>query len=104
MSIIWKNGQRFHEKKDTSDDLLDLMEKDGYTATLRNPTCDIYQDLLQRYPNAKVVFLSVRDTPQTLIMSCWTLLDAMIITEQTFSWRFPCFYGYIPLFENWKQI
>ena len=87
----------------TADVLLDLIEKDGYTATLDNPTCDIYQDLLRRYPDAKVV-LTVRDTPQAFVKSWKTLLDTMMITEQTFSWRFPCFFGYIPFFKNLKEI
>jgi hypothetical protein len=87
----------------TTDDLFDLMEKDGYTATLENPTSDIYQDLLRRYPDAKVV-LTVRDTPQAFVKSWKLLFDTMIITEQTFSWRFPSFFGYIPLFKKLKQI
>jgi hypothetical protein len=93
----------FSRGKGTADDLFDLIEKDGYTATLENPTSDIYQDLLRRYPDAKVV-LTVRDTPPAFTKSWKTLFDTMIITEQTFSWRFPCFFGYIPLFKNLKQI
>ena len=33
----------------------------GYRATLDSPGCDIYQDLIQLYPKAKVI-LSVRDS------------------------------------------
>ena len=35
----------------------------GYLATLDSPGCDIYQDLMALYPNAKVI-LSVRDSDE----------------------------------------
>jgi len=35
----------------------------GYKATVDSPGCDVYQDLVKLYPNAKVI-LSVRDTDE----------------------------------------
>jgi hypothetical protein len=84
-------------------DVIDLMVHDGYNATLENPTSDVYQDILRRYPNAKVI-LTVRDTPQAFCKSWKTLFDTMVITEERFSFTFPSFLGYIPLFRNLKQI
>ena len=93
----------FVEGKTSSDDIIDLIVNDGYTATSENPTCDMYQDLLDKYPEAKVV-LTVRDSPEQFCKSWKTLFDAMVITEQKFSLRFPSFFGYIPLFSNLKKI
>ncbi|CAB9503617.1 expressed unknown protein [Seminavis robusta] len=83
--------------------VLTKIEQDGYTATLENPTSDIYQDILAKYPNAKVV-LTVRDSPQAFVKSWKLLFDTMVVTEQTFSWTFPSFLGYIPLFRDLKKI
>ena len=83
--------------------ILDLIAKDGYTAVLENPCSDIFQDILAKYPDAKVI-LTVRDTPAKFEQSWKTLFETMVITEKTFSWNFPSFLGYIPLFRNLKEI
>lgn len=93
----WARGEK------TSKEMIDLIVDSGYDATLENPTSDIYQDLLQEYPNAKVV-LTVRDTPNAFVKSWKLLFDTMVITEQTFSWKFPSFFGYIPMFAQLKQL
>jgi hypothetical protein len=85
------------------DEIINRLVAEGYTATLDNPTCDIYQDLLRRYPHAKVI-VTVRDSPLQFVKSWRILLDTMSITEQTFSWTFPSFLGYIPLFAHLKKI
>ncbi|CAJ1968607.1 unnamed protein product [Cylindrotheca closterium] len=89
--------------KRTPQDIIQLIAKDGYTATLENPTCDIYQDILAEYPNAKVI-LTVRDTPEKFCKSWKTLFDTMVLTEKKFTWKYPSFFGYIPLFANLKKI
>jgi len=89
--------------KRTSRDLVQLIAKEGFTATLENPTCDIYQDILKEYPDAKVI-LTVRDTPEKFVKSWKTLFDTMVLTEKKFSWKYPSFFGYIPLFANLKKI
>ncbi|KAL3941827.1 MAG: hypothetical protein SGBAC_003873 [Bacillariaceae sp.] len=94
------NGKNKHT---TPKDVIQLIAKEGYTATLENPTCDIYQDILAEYPNAKVI-LTVRDTPEKFCKSWKTLFDTMILTEKKFSWKYPSFFGYIPLFANLKKI
>jgi len=93
----------FVRGKRSVDEIIDLIESDGYTATVENPTSDIYPELLKRYPNAKVV-LTVRDTPQAFVKSWKVLFDTMVVTESTFSWTFPSFWGYIPMFRNLKEI
>jgi hypothetical protein len=93
----------FAQGKEGVDTIMDLIEQDGYTATLENPTSDIYQDILKRYPNAKVI-LTVRDTPTKFAASWKVLFDCMVITETTFRWTFPSFLGYIPAFRNLKII
>lgn len=92
----------FAKGKRSVDDIIDLIVEDGYNATLENPTSDVYTDILQRYPNAKVI-LTVRDSPEAFVNSWKVLFDTMVITEQRFSWKFPSFFGYIPLFRNLKQ-
>ena len=84
-------------------EIVQLIAKYGYTATLENPTCDIYQDILREYPNAKVI-LTVRDTPEKFVKSWKTLFDTMVLTEKKFSWTYPSFFGYMTLFANLKKI
>lgn len=89
--------------KRTPQAIVQLIAKDGYNATLENPTCDIYQDILAEYPNAKVI-LTVRDSPEKFCKSWKTLFDTMVLTEKKFSWTYPSFFGYITLFANLKKI
>eukprot|EP00977_Amphora_coffeiformis_P006298 scaffold1351_cov176-Amphora_coffeaeformis.AAC.32 len=91
----------FAQGHTTVDEILNMIVQDGYTATLENPTCDIYQDILRKYPNAKVI-LTVRDTPQDFETSWKVLFETMGITEQCFSLRFPSFFQWIPLFRQLK--
>lgn len=98
-SRMWAS---FSKGEASSDDIISLIVDDGYTAVLENPTCDIYQDILKKYPNARVV-LTVRDTPEKFEESWKTLFETMVITEQEFQWSFPSFFGWIPLFRNLKQ-
>lgn len=86
----------------TVDEIIDVIVNSNYDATLDNPTCDIYLDLLRRYPDAKVV-LTVRDSPEAFERSWKTLLDTMVVTEQDFSWKFPSFFQWIPLFRDLKE-
>lgn len=86
-----------------TDGLLDLIANDGYDAVLENPTCDIYTDILQRYPDAKVI-LTVRDDPKKFEKSWKILMDTMIVTEKPFSWSFPSFFQWIPLFRQLRTI
>ncbi len=87
----------------TVDDIIDLIVEDGYDAVLENPTCEIYGDILKRYPDAKVI-LTIRDTKEKFESSWKTLLDTMVVTEKPFRWNFPSFFGWIPLFRQLKKI
>jgi hypothetical protein len=85
------------------DTVLDLIVNDGYDAVLENPCSDIYLDILQRYPEAKVI-LTVRDSPENFESSWKALMNTMVLTEQSFRWTFPSFFAWIPLFQQLKQI
>ena len=85
------------------DGIMDLIVNDGYDAVLENPTCEIYHDILDRFPDAKVV-LTVRDTKEKFETSWKTLLDTMVVTEKRFRWNFPSFFTWIPLFSQLKKI
>jgi len=76
---------------DHEDDLIDVIVQDDYDAVLENPTCEIYKDLFNRFDDAKVI-LTVRDSPEKFEQSWKTLMDTFVVTEQTFSWRFPSFF------------
>jgi hypothetical protein len=45
----------------TTKEMIELIVKDGYNATVENPTSDIYRDILSTYPKAKII-LTVRFT------------------------------------------
>jgi len=83
--------------------VIDKITEDGYDSVLENPTCEIYTDILQRYPDAKVV-LTVRDSPEAFEKSWKILMDTMVVTEKPFSFGFPSFFQWIPLFERLKHV
>jgi hypothetical protein len=89
--------------KSSPDTIIDTIVGDGYDAVLENPTCEIYTDILKRFPNAKVI-LTVRDSPEKFEDSWKTLMDTMAVTERPFRWSFPSFFQWIPLFQRLKTI
>ena len=89
-------------KTDTSV-VIDAIVEGGYDAVLENPTCDIYTDILERYPDAKVV-LTVRDSSEAFEKSWKILMDTMVVTEKPFSWSFPSFFQWIPVFARLKHV
>lgn len=89
--------------KCSPNDVIDLIVRDGYDAVLENPTCDIYRDVVERFPDAKVI-LTVRDRPEKFEKSWKTLFETMVLTEETFRWSFPSFFGWIPAFCQLKKI
>jgi len=89
--------------KSSPDTIIDTIVVDGYDAVLENPTCEIYTDILKRFPNAKVI-LTVRDSPEKFEHSWKTLMDTMAVTEKPFRWSFPSFFQWIPLFQRLKTI
>lgn len=93
----------FCQGKRSIEDIIQLMVKDGYDSTLENPTCDYYTDILKRFPDAKVI-LTVRDSPEAFERSWKMLFDSMGITDKPFSWKFPSFFQWIPLFRHLKLI
>ncbi|VEU35563.1 unnamed protein product [Pseudo-nitzschia multistriata] len=83
--------------------LLDRIVADGYDAVLENPSCDVFDDLRKRFPDARVI-LTVRDSAEAFEESWKVLMDTMVVTEQPFSWAFPSFFGWIPLFRRLRVI
>lgn len=89
----------------TTDAVIDRIVEDGYDAVLENPTCDIYEAILARHPDARVV-LTVRDDPHQFERSWKVLMETMAVTERPFAlWGFfPSFFQWIPLFRRLKRI
>mmetsp|Transcript_8101 Transcript_8101/g.15030 ORF Transcript_8101/g.15030 Transcript_8101/m.15030 type:complete len:276 (-) Transcript_8101:100-927(-) len=83
--------------------LLPLLAEEGYTATLENPSADLYRELASRFPSSLVV-LSVRDSGAKWEASWKLLFDTMQLTERPFSLLFPSFFQWIPLFRHLKTI
>merc|ERR1719183_1570291 len=57
------NAPEGEERARAIEGVIDHMAADGYNATTDFPACLIYKELLDRYPDAKVI-LSVRSTPE----------------------------------------
>lgn len=87
----------------TTNDIIDRIVSDGYNATIENPTCDIYSDLYDRFPSAKVV-LTVRDNSEQFERSWKTLFHTMIVTEYPFTLYYPSFFQFVSLFRHLKTI
>lgn len=99
-SVAWTE---LVDGKCSANDIIDLIVRDGYDAVLENPTCEIYQDFTKRFPGAKVI-LTVRDTPQKFEESWKILMDTAVVSEASFHWLFPSFFGWIPTFRRLKKI
>jgi len=91
------------EGKLTTNDIIDYIVNDGYNATIENPTCDIYSDIYDKFPSAKVV-LTVRDNSEKFERSWKTLFNTMIVTEYPFTFYYPSFFQFISLFQHLKTI
>jgi hypothetical protein len=89
--------------KASIDSVIDSMIKDGYNATMDNPSADIYLNLFQRFPEAKVI-LTLRDSPQQFASSWKELYRSIEVTERSFSPKFPSFFQWLPVFLRLKEM
>lgn len=83
--------------------IMERIVEDGYNVVVENPSSDVYEEILCLYPEAKVI-LTIRDDPSKFEKSWKTLMDTMVVTEQPFSFRFPSFFGWVPLFRRLREI
>lgn len=91
------------EGKGGANTVINAIVQDEYDAVLENPTCDIYTEILQEYPDAKVI-LTVRDDAHKFEASWKILMDTMAVTERPFEWCFPSFFLWIPIFRKLQTI
>eukprot|EP00931_Biecheleriopsis_adriatica_P077872 TRINITY_DN51354_c0_g1_i1.p1 TRINITY_DN51354_c0_g1~~TRINITY_DN51354_c0_g1_i1.p1 ORF type:complete len:281 (+),score=52.54 TRINITY_DN51354_c0_g1_i1:107-844(+) len=94
---------KFAEGRVSSDEVLDMLAQDGFTATCDNPPADIYAEQLKRYPNAKVV-LTVRDSGAKWAASWKVLMKFIEVQERPFSLAYPTFIQWIPFMRAWKRM
>mmetsp|Transcript_34366 Transcript_34366/g.41523 ORF Transcript_34366/g.41523 Transcript_34366/m.41523 type:complete len:266 (-) Transcript_34366:56-853(-) len=94
---------RFAEGKASSDEVLEMVVGDGYTATCDNPPADIYLEQLTKYPNAKVV-LTIRDSGSKWARSWKVLMRFVEVQERPFSFTYPTFIQWIPFMKAWKRM
>lgn len=86
----------------TSDDILEMIAKEGFTATCDQPTADLYAEQLRKYPNAKVI-LTIRE-PEQWVRSWKVLMDFIQVQERPFSLLYPSFIQWIPFMRQWKSM
>ena len=87
----------------TSDDVLEMIAEEGFTATCDQPTADLYAEQLEKYPNAKVI-LTVRDQPEQWVRSWKVLMNFIQVQERPFSLFYPSFIQWIPFMQQWKSM
>jgi hypothetical protein len=94
---------KFSEGQVTSDVVLEMITREGFTATCDNPPADIYLEQLRKYPEAKVV-LTVRDSGAKWAASWKVLMRFIEVQERPFSWSYPTFIQWVPFMRAWKRM
>lgn len=94
---------QFAEGKVDSSKVLDMIVRDGFTATCDNPSADLYAEQLAKYPAAKVV-LTVRDSGAKWAASWKVLMKFIEVQERPFSFQYPTFIQWIPFMRAWKRM
>ena len=89
--------------KVTSDDCLEMIVADGFTATCDQPTADLYAEQCRKYPNAKVI-LTVRDSAEKWTASWKVLMKFIEVQERPFSLGYPTFIQWVPFMRAWKRM
>jgi len=94
---------KFAEGQVSSGEVLEMVARDGFTATCDNPSADLYAEQLKKYPNAKVV-LTVRDNGAKWAASWRVLMSFVEVQERPFSLAYPTFIQWIPFMRAWKRM
>eukprot|EP00957_Ditylum_brightwellii_P033191 2515097-Ditylum_brightwellii.AAC.1 len=91
------------ERKRSADDVIDLVVRDGFTATCDNPSADLYQEQMRIFPDAKVV-LTVRDSSAKWASSWKVLMSFIEVQERPFTLSYPSFLQFVPFMNAWKRM
>ncbi len=94
---------RYAEGDASFDEVLELIVRDGFTATCDNPPADLYAEQLRKYPDAKVV-LTVRDSGAKWAASWKVLMRFIEVQERPFSLAYPTFIQWVPFMRAWKRM
>jgi Sulfotransferase domain len=80
------------------DEIIDRMAMDGFNATADGPSCIIFKELMDRYPNAKVVLTVKSKGGEAWAESVQNTIDRIIMMFDHIPWR------WIPLISSVKAI
>jgi hypothetical protein len=94
---------QFAEGRIRAEEAIDVVSRDGFTATCDQPSADVYRDQLRMYPDAKVV-LTVRDNAAVWAASWRVLMDFIEVQERPFSLTYPSFIQWVPFMRAWKRM
>ncbi len=94
---------QFAEGRIKADEVIDVVSRDGFTATCDQPSADVYRDQIRMYPNAKVI-LTVRDSGAVWAASWRVLMDFIEVQERPFSLTYPSFIQWVPFMYAWKRM
>lgn len=95
-SHLWKD---FAEGHSTVEDVITLMRRSGFNATIDHPAADIYMEQMRLFPDAKVI-LTVRESGAQWEKSWDTLMSVARVMDAPFTLTYPNFFRYIPNFNN----
>ena len=94
---------QFAEGAASSDEVLEMIARDGYTATCDQPSSDLYAEQLHKYPSARVV-LTVRDDGAKWAASWKVLARFVEVQERPFSLAYPTLIQCVPFMRAWKRM
>ncbi len=72
----------------------------GFTATMDNPMCELFEEQMSIFPNAKVILTKHPKGSTGWAKSFTTLMQMVAIQSAPFSFTFPSFLTWIPLLQD----
>lgn len=94
---------QYAEGRVSSDEVFDMIVRDGFTATCDNPPADLYAEQMKKYPHSKII-LTVRGDSQKWAASWKVLMGFVAQQEREFSLTYPTFIQSIPFMKAWKRM
>lgn len=94
---LWR---QYSEGRLTSQELFGNITELGFNATMDNPMCDVFEEQMRLFPNAKVILTKHPKGAAGLSKSFTTLMEMVQIQSAPFSWTFPNFLSFIPFFQD----
>merc|ERR1712126_689864 len=83
-----------------AEDLFGKIAQEGYNATMDNPMCDVYEEQMRLFPDAKVVLTLHPKGGAGWYKSFSSLLSLVRVQSSPASMTYPNFFSFVPMFQD----